>query len=245
MYVNLIAECSRPQAIRMEDIIEETSKDKDLQKLREWIVLKNQSSIPKEILHYKKIANEICQTRNGILLRGQRILMPKSLQKRTIDLAHQGHQGIVKTKALIRSKVWFSGIDDMVEERIRFCKVCQASSAKTEYAPLIPSEMPKGPWQKVDGDFFGPMPDGTFYFVNYDKYSRWAAVDNIRNPTFELTKSVLDKLFAILGIPQEYKRDNGSPFQSYQFADYAKLMGFKHHRIILDGRGRTVKWNDL
>ena len=99
-------------------------------------------------------------------------MVPKSLQRRTVELAHQGHQGIVKTKALIRSKVWFCGIDKMVEELVQHCNVCQANATSIKYAPLMPSKMPDGPWQEISGHFFGPMRDGSYYFVNHDDYSR-------------------------------------------------------------------------
>ena len=37
---------------------------------------------------------------NNILLRGMRIIVPVSLQKHTIKLAHQGHQELCKTKSI-------------------------------------------------------------------------------------------------------------------------------------------------
>ena len=44
----------------------------------------------------------------GVMLRGNRIGL----------LAHMGHQGVVKTKSLLRKKVWFQGINRLVETRI-------------------------------------------------------------------------------------------------------------------------------
>ena len=60
-------------------------------------------------------------TQDGLILRGNCIVIPESLQSEIIDLAHVGHQGISKTKALIRSRVWFSGIDRLVEDKIKTC----------------------------------------------------------------------------------------------------------------------------
>jgi hypothetical protein len=81
---------------------------------------------------------------------------------------HLAHQGVVKTKALIRSKIWFPSMNRIIEELIRSCVICQADGSKTQVAPLRPSEMPEGPWQDVSADFFGPMADGWYYFVNHD-----------------------------------------------------------------------------
>ncbi|CAF1095045.1 unnamed protein product [Brachionus calyciflorus] len=91
-----------------------------------------------EILHRPGICNiadyfSNWRSTNGLLLRGYRIIVPKSLQSRVIELAHQGHQGIVKTKSLIISKVWFVGIDQAVEESLRNCGTCQV----TVFAPLM------------------------------------------------------------------------------------------------------------
>ncbi|CAB3997487.1 hypothetical protein BOX15_Mlig023251g7, partial, partial [Paramuricea clavata] len=41
---------------------------------------------------------------DGVLLRNNRIVIPRSLQQRVLELAHQGHQGIAKTKARLRTK---------------------------------------------------------------------------------------------------------------------------------------------
>jgi hypothetical protein len=51
-----------------------------------------------------------------ILLHDNRIVTPKDLQMRVIDLANEGHQGIVRTKQLLREKVYFPGIDKLVEK---------------------------------------------------------------------------------------------------------------------------------
>ena len=37
--------------------------------------------------------------------------------------AHEGHQGIAKTKALLRKKVWFPGIDSAVEKKVKLPKM--------------------------------------------------------------------------------------------------------------------------
>lgn len=61
-----------------------------------------------------------------VLLRGTRLVIPLSLQRHVVDLAHAGHLGIVKTKTLLREKVWFPFIDSVVEENVKTVyPVCQ------------------------------------------------------------------------------------------------------------------------
>ena len=38
-------------------------------------------------------------------------VMPESLWKRTIKLFHEGHQGMVRTTARLRQKVWWPNMD--------------------------------------------------------------------------------------------------------------------------------------
>ena len=71
-----------------------------------------------EVTPYLRIQYELAVCR-GIVLRHTRIVLPFSLRERAVELAHRGHQGVVKTKSLLREKVWFSGIDAMVEERVK------------------------------------------------------------------------------------------------------------------------------
>ena len=67
---------------------------------------------------------------NGLLLRGDRGVLPKSLRTRAVKLAHAGHQGIVTTKSLLRETVWFPGIDKMVSKTFADCLPCQLSVPK-------------------------------------------------------------------------------------------------------------------
>ena len=158
-------------------------------------------------------------------------MIPGSLRDRVVELAHVGHQGIVKTKSLIRSRIWYPGIDKQVEERVKKCRECQANVDSKTFEPLRPSSMPAGPWQNVSGDFFGPMRDGNYWFVNYCEYSRWANVDMVKSVSMDQVEPKLEQLFGILGIPLEYKTDNGSPFQSGRFAEFSKRLGSKHRKI--------------
>ena len=69
-----------------------------------------------EVQDYKRLKDEF-SVYNGVVLRMNRILIPPTLRSRAVELAHLGHQGIVKTKQLIRDKVWFPGIDKLTEEK--------------------------------------------------------------------------------------------------------------------------------
>ncbi len=112
---------------------------------------------PKELASYQQMVHELSVTSERIV---SCIVIPKSLRTQTGKLAHGGHQGIVKTKRLIQSRVWFQGIDDQVEQHVRHSQECQSNTDRQSFETLKPSKMPEKPWQSVSADFFGPTPGG-------------------------------------------------------------------------------------
>ena len=70
-----------------------------------------------EVQDYRRLKDDF-SVYNGVVLRMNRILIPPTLRSRA-ELAHLGHQGIAKTKQLIRDKVWFPGIDKLTEDKVK------------------------------------------------------------------------------------------------------------------------------
>jgi hypothetical protein len=109
-FVNLIEAYMKPSALKLEKIIAATKSDAIIQKVIQCIN-SNEFSYEPEILLYYHVKDELSVTNNGILLRDTRMVIPASLQDRAINLAHEGHQGVAKTKRLLRERVWFPNID--------------------------------------------------------------------------------------------------------------------------------------
>lgn len=95
--------------------------------------------IPKALSEYRRVFEKLSVTKSGVVLRNSRILVPNVLRKLIMELTHVGHQGVVKTKALIRSRVWYPGIDAQVEAMMHKCLACQANVDKPSLEPLRPS----------------------------------------------------------------------------------------------------------
>ena len=77
-----------------------------------------QNTSDETLLPYKKVGEELSIV-NDLVLRGTRIIVPLELQKKMVKLAHEGHQGLVKSKKLLRAKVWFPGMDKLVERDVK------------------------------------------------------------------------------------------------------------------------------
>ena len=93
-------------------------------------------------------------------MRGDRIVIPNTRRKRVLEAAHDGHQGIVKTKCRLRTKVWWPKMDSEAE---RICKSCHGYQVVGQLKvpePMKRNEPPSGPWQDVAADLMRPMPAG-------------------------------------------------------------------------------------
>ena len=113
---------------------------------------------------YKNVFKEMTFV-DGIILKGHKVLVPTKLRRRVITAGHDGHQGLEKTKAILRSKVWYPGMDEHVKSLIKGCRPCQASVNETYKEPLAMSELPSSPWEAVITDFYGPLKSGVYFLL--------------------------------------------------------------------------------
>ena len=226
-HLNMVSSNALPKAVTKSQLIQATKEDKVLLEVSKMI----RGLRHEKVGDFERIKNELCETKDGLILRGTRIVIPEKLRGRIIKIAHSGHMGIVKTKQLIRSNVWFPGIDSEIEKLVQKCDKCQINTDSTKYEPSIPSEMPDGPWDIVSIDFYGPVKCGKYLMVLNCECSRYPLVKVISSTSADAIIPLLTEIFAMFGIPEVLKSDNGPPFNSFKFAEFARHLGFKHRKI--------------
>ncbi|CAF1076837.1 unnamed protein product, partial [Brachionus calyciflorus] len=226
-YVNLVSNMSIPSAISRKELVQATKEDTELKEVIKMIEGKRYDKVDA----YERIKMELSLSKDGLVLRGNRVVIPKLFQKRVIKIAHSGHLGIVKTKQLLRTHVWFPTIDSQIENLVKTCHKCQINTDLTKFEPSCPTEMPDRPWILVSMDFYGPLKCGKYLLVLVCEYSRYPIVKVISGTSAFTVIPVLNEIFSEFGIPCVLKSDNGPPFNSYDFKLFAKEQGFKHKRI--------------
>ena len=157
-YINMVSSVALLRAISRSELIKATAEDEVLVEVVKMV----QGKSYKKIESFERVKNEISLAKDGLLLRGNRVVIPEVYQKRVIKIAHSGHMGIVKTKQLVRSHVWFPNIDKQVEEVVKGCHKCQINTDTTKFEPSCPSEMPDSPWSLVSVDFYGRLKCGKY-----------------------------------------------------------------------------------
>ena len=241
-YVNFLTDHAVPKAMTLFEIQEATKNDPTLQRLAEIIGTNKWDSISKitdervnitELKLFSKLKHELTlNEHSNVILRDTRLVMPHSLRKKLIKISHEGHQGLAKTKRLLRTKTWFPQIDKMVEEMIAKCIPCQATGPPNRPEPLQMNVLPPSPWHTVHIDFCGPFPTGEYLLVVIDAYSRFPEVDVVSSTSAKVTVPKLERIFATHGIPHILKSDNGPPFPGREFYAFMKELGTKHKPSI-------------
>ena len=150
--------------------------------------------------------DELTVSASGIfILHGTRIVVPKSLQEHIVNLAHGGYQGLVKTKSLLREKVWFPNIDKLVESKVKSCKTCLAATPECKREPLQMS-LPAAPWKEISVDF-ADIPNKECPLLITDDYSRYPGVETVKSTAATTVIPKLDKLFSEFGVPDVVKSE--------------------------------------
>ena len=223
-YVRLVALHVVPTVLRIKEIERVSAQDSELQTVRNCLTEGKWDNAPKQ---YLPVRNELTFI-GHVILGGRRIVVPQALRKRVVSLAHEGHQGVVKTEERLRTKVWWPGMNRDAERRCVECYGCQLVTKNVPPPPVKPTVLPQQPWEEVAVDLMGPLPSGEHLLVLVDYYSRWMEVDDIRTTSSKTIIHCLDAQFARHGLPRGLHTDNGSNLVYREVEEYLKEMGIEH-----------------
>ena len=159
-YIQFIAREATPKSISTREVEEASKYDRELSDVRDSL---SQAKWNKSLTvnNYFPIRSELSRIRY-LVLRGTRLIIPQALPLRCIQLAQEGHLGIVGTKHMLRSKVWWPNMDKEVEHYVKSCHGCQITSTMPNPEPLKPTQLPSGPWEDLAVDLLGPLPSGHY-----------------------------------------------------------------------------------
>ena len=90
---------------------------------------------------------------SGLLLRGQRIIIPPKLRADVLRHLHDGHQGITRTRTFAASSVWWPGISQDITKVVQNCATCE-KYRRERIEPVKSIGIPNRPWNRVVVDFF-------------------------------------------------------------------------------------------
>ena len=162
--------------------------------------------------------------RSGILCKGDRIIPPKSLRAKMLQLLHLSHSGISKTKQLAHQLFYWPTMNNEIVQLIQSCSSCQRLRPSQPTEPLLHSVVSQ-PMDLVSVDL--ATLKGRDYLIMSDRYSSFLFVYPLQKTD---TSSVLTKLLATFhdfGLPKRIRSDNGPQFRT-DFSAFCKANNIIH-----------------
>ncbi|CAI5671963.1 unnamed protein product [Oreochromis niloticus] len=213
---------------RLEELKGHTAEDETLQALSSFIKHgwpQRLHNLPTAVHPYFPFRDELTVD-DGIILKGSKAVIPKSLQGDYITIMHRGHPGVEATKRRARGIVFWPFMSRDIEQTVTSCSVCNSTKPHQQKEPLHLHEVPDLPWSTVATDIFERHYQ--HYLVVVDSYSGWFEIDLLKDLTSATVIKKLKRHFSVHGAPHTLISDNGRQFTSHRFKDFASQWDFRH-----------------
>ena len=124
---------------RLRELITATASDLDLQKLANTVhngwPVRVSSTLP-ETRPYFPFRAELTIHEHGLVMNGDRMIIPKSLQATYVQILHEGHPGLDATKRRARDTVYWPSMCKDIEHYVTSCAVCNSCKPHQQKEPL-------------------------------------------------------------------------------------------------------------
>jgi transposase InsO family protein len=178
---------------------------------------------------------------DGLLYHGQtldeaKLIVPETLILPTIKMHHDkvfaGHQGIKRTRDLLKLHYFWPTLNRDVERYVKECDSCaKFKVGRNPTAPLGQLPETTVPFELTSMDICGPYPEtrrGNRYLLTViDYFTRYPeAIPIPRQDAPTVARALVTEIFSRLDCPQTISSDKGSNFMSELF-QMCKLLNIK------------------
>lgn len=213
---------------RIEEVQQAMKEDNDLQILLKTIKEgwpDKKEDVPLEIRAFYDV-RDVLSHQDGIILKGERILIPRVLRDNMKKRLHAAHLGYDSMMRRARNVIYWPGMSQEIKQVADTCEACQQSKPKNQKETLKQHEEGTTPWNKIGIDLFEI--DKRIYMVTIDYYSNFIEIEYMSSTTTSSVVTVLKKQFARFGIPTTIISDGGPQLSSQEFDKFVKDWGIRH-----------------
>lgn len=213
------------ESMPLREVQLETAEDEDLQNLRKAL----ESDIwPWDLRNYETIKQDLSE-QSGLITKNGAIVLPYTLRRKALALAHVGHPGMTAMKSILRSRVWWPSMNKQAELTVRQCVSCTLMAPKEPPSPMERRELPNDAWENLSIDYNGPYAQfgGISILVIVDAYSRYLIASPVKTTDFSSLRTVFDILFKRFGKPKSILSDNGPPMNGSEYEKYCRDEGIE------------------
>ena len=223
------------ESLSVSNIVKESESDPVLCQIRKALRKGYPPKLDKnncQLKPYVKCWDQLTITAEGLLLKGDKIILPKSLKELAIKKAHQGsHPGITTMKRRLRSHFFFPDMSCRVEKFVKKCDLCTMFTSKTRNSVLKPHDLENlHAWEKLSVDLFGPMPDNKSILVAQDMVTRFPAAKILHKTDADNVIAALNEIYATYGTPSITRTDNGPPFNGEKMKTFMSRNSIIHEK---------------
>ncbi|KAI0982745.1 hypothetical protein GJ496_000607 [Pomphorhynchus laevis] len=176
----------------------------------------------------------------GCLFYRDRLVIPKDLRRKVLDMLRISHQGMEKMKSLARTVVFWPGINSDIEKVSKDCTECRENLNRPAKALVHQWIVPSKHWKRIHIDhainFLGRN-----WLVMIVAFSRYPCVHIVPNTSTAQTIRILDDEFSRFWYLEYIVSDNATSFTSQELKSFCASRG--DDVPLLDLRpGSSIKW---
>ena len=213
---------------RLTELRRATKDDRSMQLLQQAILNgwpNEKIHLDPEIREYYAFKDEMT-VQDGLILRGNRVIVPASQRKTLKERLHSSHIGTEGCCRRARECLYWPGMNADIREFVSRCATCRKFEIANPAEPLMPHEIPDRPWAKIGTDIF--TWEGRDYLCTVDYMSNFWEVDFLPVKDSQTVVTKLKHHFARYGIPDQVVSDGASQFDCEYFAHFTRKWSFTH-----------------
>ena len=222
IYMSAVSEHLPASDEKLEEIKSETAKDSILQQVIQvmeegWPETRKQCiEAAKPYWDYRGDLS-VCK---GVVLCGEKIVVPKSMRADMLQRIHEGHLGMDKCKWRARQSICWPGMSKDIENMIHKCETCARLLASKPKEPMLSYDVPNRRWEMLGADLFEYA--GKNYVVMVDYYSLWPEVYRLNKTRAIDVIEAFKQSMSRFGIPDRIYSDNGPQFKAHEYRTFLK-----------------------
>ncbi len=228
--INAVTQNPLVKDLNLEKVKSEGERDGEYRKLLDIVTNEefpqHAHQLDEELRPYWKVRDALSVV-EGIVMYGNRYVVPKPLRKDVLKELHAAHLGRERALQRARQNVFWPGITNDVTNMVRNCQTCEDFKASNVKEPLMQDEVPKWPGEAIAADLFSHA--GKEFLVITDKFSGWPEVydcGRVGVNTEHIKAHVLE-WSSRMGLAVRATTDGGPQFRQ-KFAEFCKEWHIHH-----------------
>lgn len=165
----------------------------------------NRNLMDPRVRNFWSVRNRLSLT-GSILMMDDRLVIPKALRRRIVNNLHSAHQGITSMLNRASQSLYWPGMVADIRNRRLNCERCNELASSQPKEPIILTDPPVYPFQKICADYFSLGQHS--YLTVVDRFTSWIMVYHFADQaTADELISVCRGIFQAYGAPAEIATD--------------------------------------